>query len=76
MLIQFVYRVFLCVPICNKVDAFAQIYVFCFLQFPDGDLGVSKTAFVELVQTFTDKKSFRKKYDFFKVRDDYFFIFL
>ncbi|XP_059905444.1 zinc finger protein 34-like isoform X1 [Gadus macrocephalus] len=35
-------------------------------EFPDGELGVSKTAFVELVQTFTDKKSFRKKYDFFK----------
>ncbi|CAL8405113.1 unnamed protein product [Arctogadus glacialis] len=28
-------------------------------EFPDGDLGVSKTAFVELVQTFTDKNPFR-----------------
>ncbi|CAL8385883.1 unnamed protein product [Boreogadus saida] len=35
-------------------------------EFPDGELGVSKTAFVELVQIFTDKKSFREKDDFFK----------
>lgn len=54
--------VFCCFVFSNSLGSF--------LQLQDGELGLGKMAFVELVQTFTEEKSPGQKEVFFKVRDD------